>query len=32
VTLGADDYASIRTDDLVTVSDDGRVAVERLGR
>jgi predicted aconitase with swiveling domain len=32
VTLGADDYASIRTGDVVTVNDDGRVAVERLGR
>jgi predicted aconitase with swiveling domain len=25
VTLGADDYASIRTDDVVTVAEDGRV-------
>jgi predicted aconitase with swiveling domain len=28
VTLGADDYASIRTGDFVTVAEDGKVAVE----
>jgi predicted aconitase with swiveling domain len=32
VTLGADDYASIRTGDVVAVSDDGRVAVESVSR
>ena len=32
VTLDAADYASIRTGDVVTVSDDGRVAVERVDR
>jgi predicted aconitase with swiveling domain len=32
VSLAADDYASIRTGDVVTVSDDGTVAVERVSR
>jgi predicted aconitase with swiveling domain len=32
VALGADDYASIRTGDDVTVRDDGTVAVERVSR
>jgi predicted aconitase with swiveling domain len=32
VTLDAAGYALIRTGDVVTVSDDGRVAVERVGR